>query len=97
MTMDQMLKAKRYDELWQKYCSWLDFSIEQFMEIQNRLLLEQIELYSKSELGQKIMKGHTPTSVDEFRRLVPLTTYEDYADLLLPKNKEVLPLSLIHI
>lgn len=91
MTMDQMLKAKRYDELWQKYCSWLDFSIEQFMEIQNRLLLEQIELYSKSELGQKIMKGHTPTSVDEFRRLVPLTTYEDYADLLLPKNKDVLP------
>ncbi len=91
MTMDQMLKEKRYDEIWQRYCSFLDFSIDHFMDIQNRLLLEQIDLYSKCELGKKIMNGVVPKSVDEFRRLVPLTTYEDYADLLLPKNKDVLP------
>jgi hypothetical protein len=91
MTMDQMLKEKKYQEIWEKYCSFLDFSIDDFMEIQNRLLLEQISIYAKSELGQKIMNGHVPTSVDEFRKLVPLTSYEDYADMLLPKNKDVLP------
>jgi hypothetical protein len=91
MTMDQMLKEKRYEEIWNKYCSFLDFSLEHFMAIQESLLLEQIEMYAKCELGKKIMNGHVPTTVDEFRRLVPLTTYEDYADLLLPKNKDVLP------
>jgi hypothetical protein len=91
MNMDQMLKEKRYDEIWQKYCGFLDFSIDDFMEIQNRLLMEQIDMYSKCELGQKIMGGKTPRSVDEFRRIVPLTTYEDYADMLLPKNKDILP------
>ena len=91
MTMDQMLKQKRYKDIWQKYCSFLDFSIDEFMAIQERLLLEQIDLYAKSELGQKIMKGQHPKSVDEFRALVPLTSYEDYADLLLPKNRDVLP------
>ncbi len=91
MTMDQLLKAKRYDEIWQKYCNFLDLSLDQYMEIQNRLLLEQIDLYANSVLGQKIMKGQKPRSVDEFRKMVPLTRYEDYADYLLPKNKDVLP------
>ncbi len=91
MNMDQMLREKRYDEIWQKYCGFLDSSISDFMEIQNRLLMEQIDLYSKCELGKKIMGGKIPRSADEFRRLVPLTTYEDYADMLLPKNKDILP------
>lgn len=91
MTMDQLLKQKKYKEIWQRYCSFLDFSIDEFMAIQERLLLEQLEIYGKSELGKKIMKGQTPRSVDEFRTLVPLTTYDHYADLLLPKNRDVLP------
>jgi hypothetical protein len=89
--MDQMLKEKRYDEIWQKYCGFLDFSIDDFMEIQNRLLMEQIEMYAKCDLGKKIMGGKVPRTVDEFRRIVPLTSYEDYADMLLPKNKDILP------
>jgi len=91
MNMDQWLKTKRYDEIWQKYCGFLDLNINQYMDIQKRLLLEQIDLYANCELGRKIMKGHHPKTVDEFRRLVPLTTYDDYADDLLPKNKDVLP------
>ena len=91
MNMDQMLKEKRYDEIWQKYCGFLDFSIDDFMEIQNRLLMEQIDMYAKCELGKKIMGGKTPRTVEEFRRIVPLTVYEDYADMLLPKNKDILP------
>jgi hypothetical protein len=61
------------------------------MAIQNRLLMEQIELYSNCELGRRIMKGKRPESVDEYRKCVPLTNYEDYADLLLPKVETALP------
>jgi len=91
MTFDSMLKQKKYDEIWQKYCGFLDLSLDQYMQIQNSLLLEQIDLFSKCELGKTVMKGKSPKSVEEFRRIVPLTTYDDYADLLLSKNNAVLP------
>jgi hypothetical protein len=63
----------------------------EYMEIQNRLLLEQIELYSNCELGRRIMRGQKPSTCDEFRRMVPLTRYEDYADILLQKTESALP------
>ena len=34
---------------------------------------------------------HVPKTVDEFRHTVPLTTYEDYADILLQKRADMLP------
>lgn len=48
------------------------------MEIQERLLLEQIGLVANSPLGKVIMKGKNPQTMEEFRQVVPLTTYEDY-------------------
>ena len=63
----------------------------EYMEIQNRLLMEQIELYSDCELGRRIMKGIKPANVDEYRQVVPLTEYEDYADILLPRIESALP------
>ena len=91
MTLDQKLKNKEYDQIWQEYCGFLDLSMNEFMQIQNRLMLEQIELYSNCELGKRIMKGKKPTTVDEYRHMVPLTLYEDYADILLPKVESALP------
>jgi len=91
MNLDQKLKDKQYDQIWQQYCGFLDLTISQYMEIQYRLMMEQLELYSNCELGRRIMKGKKPASVDEFRRIVPLTTYQDYADLLLPKVESALP------
>ncbi len=91
MNLDQKLKNKQFDRIWQEYCGFLDFSMDQYMEIQNRLMLEQIELYSGCELGRRIMKGKKPASIDEFRQMVPLTRYENYADLLLPHIESVLP------
>jgi len=66
------------DRMWQRYCGFLDLSLKEFMEIQEYLLLEEIGLVEQSPLGQRIMKGVKPKSVEEFRRLVPLTTYDDY-------------------
>lgn len=77
--------------MWQKYCGFLDFSLEDFMDTQRHLLMEQVELLSNCELGQTIMRGARPSSVEEFRAQVPLTTYEDYAPFLLRRRDEGLP------
>jgi len=72
-------------------CGFIDLSLEQFMDIQKRLLLEQIELLKNCELGRKVMRGAMPESVEEFREQVPLTTYGDYLPELAEKREDVLP------
>jgi len=78
-------------EIWEEYCGFLNLSMDEFMTIQKRLLQEQISLWAPSALGQSILKGKMPQTVDEFRSMVPLTTYEDYAAILLPKQTKSLP------
>ncbi|GAH05533.1 unnamed protein product [marine sediment metagenome] len=48
-----LLRQGRREELWQMCCGFIDLSLEQFMDIQKRLLLEQIELLKNCELGRK--------------------------------------------
>jgi len=91
MNFDALLKAKKYDEIWQRYCGFLDLSVKEFMDIQNSLLMEQIGMFSKSELGKKILNGKQPRTIAEFRAVCPLTEYEDYADILLSKDEKMLP------
>ena len=78
LSKETIFKSGDEGKIWQKYCSFLDLSLREFMEIQEGLLMEQVELVADSLLGKKIMKGQEPGSVEEFRRVVPLTTYEDY-------------------
>ncbi|MBN2463611.1 MAG: GH3 auxin-responsive promoter family protein [Dehalococcoidia bacterium] len=87
----ELLHQGRREELWQMCCGFIDLSLEQFMSIQKRLLLEQIELLKNCELGRKVMRGTMPETVEEFREQVPLTTYHDYCPELLEKREEVLP------
>lgn len=90
--LEEMLRKQEYDIVWQKYCGFLNLNLSEFMVIQERLLMEQIQLLSRCELGQRLMgKGVVPATVQEFRDCVPLTTYEDYADILLNKNEGALP------
>lgn len=91
MSLQEKLKNQQYEEIWNQYCGFLDLNIEGYMKIQNRLMKEQIQLWSDSPLGQSILKGRHPQSIEEFRRMVPLTTYDDYADMLLRKQEETLP------
>ena len=72
-------------------CGFLSLSLEQFIAIQNRLLLEQIRLLNHCTLGKKIMQGAKPQTVEEFRELVPLTTYADYCPELIEKREAPLP------
>ena len=91
MRFKEKLKKCQPGEIWDEYCGFLDLSMDEYMQIQYRLLNEQIDLYSRCGLGQKIMGGTRPATVEEFRRTVPLTTYEDYAEVLLNQKKDMLP------
>ena len=72
-------------------CGFLKLDIKEFMELQNNLLLQQLELLNNSPIGKKIMRGAKPKTVEEFRQMVPLTDYKDYCPELLEKREDILP------
>jgi hypothetical protein len=86
-----LIRENRKKEIWMKHCGYLYLNMNEFMEIQKRLMLEQLTLLGKSIIGKEIMKGKTPSTIEEFRKVVPLTTYENYAKYLSEKNEDVLP------
>ncbi len=87
----ELLKQGQTKELWQKCCGFTDLSIGEFMSIQRRLLLEQMELLQKCELGRQLLNGAEPHTVEEFLEQVPMTTYIDYCPALLEKRDDILP------
>lgn len=91
MHFKDKLKKCTQREIWEEYCGFLDLSIDEYMDIQFRLLSEQIKRFADCGLGKKIMRGEHPDSFEEFRKTIPLTTYEAYEDILLNQQKEMLP------
>jgi protein-S-isoprenylcysteine O-methyltransferase Ste14 len=87
----EYIVQRKDEKLWQRCCGFIDLSLEECMNIQRRLLLEQIQLLKKCRLGNSIMRRSNPESVDEFRQQIPLTTYADYEPFLLTKNDKALP------
>lgn len=94
-TAVELLRHGRRNEFWQKYCGFFDLSIEEFMDIQERLLVEQLHLLAASKLGREIAGGEVPLDLDEFRKVVPVTTYRDYVPYLSEKDEDVLPVKPI--
>ncbi len=86
-----LLREGKKEEMWQMCCGFIDLDIEQFMTIQRQLMMEQIELLKASSLGRKLMRGAMPSTIDEFRTLAPLTTYDDYIPELTEKMEDSLP------
>lgn len=87
---DEYFRNLTEEEIWQRYCGLFDLSLDEFVQIQEDLLMEEINLVAESALTKKIMGENKPTSVEEFRRMVPLTTYEDYKPFLPEKQDDVL-------
>jgi len=87
----ELLKEHKYEELWARYCGFIDLTMEEFMAMQRHLLLEQLGLLQACQLGQDIMGGATPRTLEEFRALVPLKTYEDHAPYLNGQREDLLP------
>jgi hypothetical protein len=86
-----LLRQGKNEELWQMCCGYLKLDIQQFMDIQKRLLLEQLELLNNSPLGKKMMHRARPQTIEEFREQVPLTTYADYCPELEQQRDDFLP------
>jgi hypothetical protein len=76
--------------IWQRYCGFLDLSLDEYMRVQETLLMGQIDLVADTVLGRKIMEGNKPKSVAEFRQVVPVTTYSDYQPYLTEQTEDVL-------
>ena len=91
MIFEEKLKRGMKKELWSEYCGFLDLDIDSYMQIQYRLMEEQIKLWTSSGLGKTLLGGKSVSSVEEFRAVMPLTDYNDYADILLSKRADMLP------
>jgi hypothetical protein len=90
-TLSELFREGRNVELWKRCCGFIDLSLPEFMDIQSRLLGEQLVLLKKCELGRHILGQANPETVNEFRAEVPLTTYADYAPYLLKRKMDALP------
>jgi hypothetical protein len=90
LSEDKYFRDLTEAELWQRYCGFLDLSIDEFMDIQKELLMDEIARVADSILGKKIMGNRKPRSVEEFRQTVPLTTYEDYEPYLSKQQEDAL-------
>jgi hypothetical protein len=85
-TAIELLRQGKKNQIWTKYCGFLDLTMENFMKIQERLLLEQVNLLRDTEIGKKFFGDCPPASVAEFRKNVPITSYEDYQQYLDEKR-----------
>lgn len=87
---DKYFQSLTQEELWRRYCGFLDLSVTQFMALQEQLLMDQLERVWASPLGKQVLGERKPASVQEFRSLVPLTTYAEYEPYLGERREDVL-------
>ena len=86
-----LIEEGRKDELWKKHCGFFNLSRKEFRDIQTRLMEEQIKLLRSSRIGRQLLGEPLPTNIEEFRLNTPLTSYDDYSELLRDKKEEGLP------
>ena len=90
-TAAELYSHGKKNDIWTKYCGFLDLNLDEFMKIQERLLMEHIKHLGQSQIGHSLFGEQPPKTLQEFRQNVPLTTYEDYAPFLEEKNESYLP------
>jgi len=87
---DELFLHGDCERIWKKFCGFLDLSLDEYLGIQESLLMHQIDLINQSPIGKKFIP-YKPTSVAEFRRIVPFTRYENYAHHLDRQSTGFLP------
>jgi len=90
-TAAKMIKEGNREAIWNKYCGFLDLTINEYMQIQERLLLEQIDILKDSNLGVQLLGKKAPKTIEEFQSRVPITTYDYYVPFLIEKDEKDLP------
>ena len=68
-TTKELMKQGKKAEIWTKHCGHLDLNIDEFMEIQERLLFEQIDYLKNSVIGKALLGETIPTTIEEFCNL----------------------------
>ena len=87
----ELIKKGEKEKIWAKFCGYLDLSMEEYMQIQERLLIEQFATLKDCNLGKHFFGGRPPKTVEEFREKVPLTDYADYVEFLKDEKEDDLP------
>jgi hypothetical protein len=90
LPQEKLFLSKDKGLIWKKYCGFLHLTLDEFDSMQRLLLMEQIELTMSSKLGLSIVGDRKPKNVNEFRKIVPLTRYEDYREFLDKKDDSAL-------
>jgi len=90
LTEDMHFESLSKDEIWERYCGFLHLTLDEFMGIQQELLMDQVKQLATSKLGKLIIGNQTPTNVEEFQRIVPLTSYDDYEPFLTEQQEDAL-------
>lgn len=90
LTEDRYFESLSKDEIWERYCGFLHLTLDEFMGIQQELLMDQVKQLATSKLGKLIIGKQTPTNVEEFQRIVPLTSYDDYEPYLSEQQEGAL-------
>ncbi|MBA7691440.1 hypothetical protein ES703_99984 [subsurface metagenome] len=90
LTEDEYFESLSKDEIWERYCGFLHLNIDEFMEIQQELLMDQVDRLAASKLGKLIIGDKKPSSVEDFQRIVPLTSYDDYEPYLSEQQEDAL-------
>lgn len=88
---DDLFSTGPDEQIWTKYCGFLDLSLDEFMSIQRSLLMEHLSLLGNSHIGRDLMGRHIPSSLEEFRRVVPLTRYDRYERYFRDRDEAILP------
>lgn len=86
----KLLRQGRTQDIWNRYCGFLDLTLAEFMQVQQRLLAEQLGRVSQSVLGKHILGGAPLTTMETFRATAPLTTYADYETYLAERREDAL-------
>ncbi len=79
------------DTAWERFTGFRNLTVEQFCEIQEQLLVEQVRTIGASKLGMRLLRMSKPRSAEEFRENIPFTTYSDYSKYLDPTARKDLP------
>ncbi|MBI4300544.1 MAG: GH3 auxin-responsive promoter family protein [Chloroflexi bacterium] len=82
---------ERGGRMWERYCSFLDLSVEGFIARQEELLQQQLRLLVGSPWGDLFLGKRAPRDAAELRSQVPLTTYQDYLPYLGKDRENLLP------
>lgn len=86
----ELYRERGGEALWRRALGFMDLDVEQTMEMQRRLMREHLARVTTAPLWHLTFGDVRPTTLEELREQVPLTTYADYRETLGERRGELL-------